>query len=83
VEVHHESGQVRHLWIEGVPRRMDGKMSPVEIYYRDSKSVNGLTVPHVLETRVQGAKQLHKMTIENVAVKPKLEHSLFTVPKIK
>src|SRR5882757_3262058 len=52
-------------------------MRPVEIYYRDCKSVNGLMVPYVLETTVQAAKQSHNMTIENVAVKPKLEHSLF------
>jgi len=44
---------------------------------------HGLMVPYVLESSVQGAKQSHKMTIENVVVKPKLEHSLFTVPKIK
>ena len=87
------SGQVRPLWvdaqtflevkIEGAPRRIAGKMRPVEIYYRDYKSVNGLMVPYVLETTVQAAKQSHNMTIENVVVKPKLEHSLFTVPKIK
>jgi len=86
-------GQVRHLWvdaqtflevkIEGQPRRMDGKMRPVEIYYRDYKSVNGLMVPHVLETTVQGVKPSHKMTIENVAVNPKLEDSLFAMPKMK
>ena len=44
---------------------------------------HGLMGPYVLESSVQGAKQSHKMTIENVVVKPKLEHSLFTVPKIK
>ena len=85
-----KGGQVRHLWIdaqtflevkiEGVPRRMDGKMRPVEIYYRDYKSVNGLIVPYVLETTVQGAKQSHKITIESVVVNPKLENSLFTKP---
>jgi hypothetical protein len=84
---------VRPLWvdsqtflevkIEGAPRRITGKMRPVEIYYRDCKSVNDLMVPYVLETTVQAAKQSHNMTIENVVVKPKLEHSLFTVPKIK
>ena len=42
-----------------------------------------LLVPYVLESSVQGAKQSHNMTIKNVVVKPKLEHSLFTVPKIK
>jgi outer membrane lipoprotein-sorting protein len=85
-----KGGQVRQLWvdtqtflevkIEGVPRRMDGKMHPVEIYYRDYKSVNGLVVPYVLETTVQGVKQSHKMTIESVVVNPKLDDSLFTKP---
>jgi outer membrane lipoprotein-sorting protein len=91
-----KGGQVRHLWvdaqtflevkIEGVPRRMDGKMRPVEIYYRDYKSVNGLMVPYVLETAVQGvqgATLSHKMTIENVVVNPKLEDSLFAKPSGK
>jgi len=53
-----KSGQVRHLWVdaesfldvkvEGTPKRMDGKMRPVEVYYRDYRSVNGLMVPYVL-----------------------------------
>jgi len=86
-----KGGQVRHLWvdaqtflevkIEGLPRRMDGKMRPVEIYYREYKSVNGLMVPYLLETTVQGGKQAHKMTIEAVVVNPKLEDSLFAKPK--
>ena len=42
--------------IDGVPCRMDGKMRPVEVYYRDNKSVNGLMVRYVLKTTVQGAK---------------------------
>ena len=88
-----KSGQVRHLWvdaetfldvkIEGTPRRMDGKMRPVEVYYRDYKSVNGLMVPYVLETTVQGVKKSHKMMIESVVVNPKLDDSLFTPPKSK
>lgn len=83
-----KSGQVRHLWvdaesfldvkIEGTPKRMDGRMRPVEIYYRDYRSVNGLVVPYVLETAVQGAKKSHKMIIESVVVNPKLDDSLFT-----
>lgn len=81
---------VRHIWvdaqtslevkIEGVPRRMDGKIRPVEIYYRDYKSVNGLMIPYLLETRVQGGKQPHKMNIESVVVNAKLEDSLFGKP---
>jgi hypothetical protein len=85
-----KSGQVQHLWldtqtflevkVEGVPRRMDGKMRPVEICYRDYKSVNGLMVPYVLETTAQGVKQSHKMSIESVVVNPKLDDSLFGKP---
>jgi hypothetical protein len=58
-------------------------MRPVEIYYRDYKSANGLMVPCNLETSVHAAKQSHKMATENVVVNPRVEHSLFTVPKIK
>jgi hypothetical protein len=86
-----KGGQVRRLWIatqtflevkiEGVPRRMDGKMRPVEIYYRDYKPVNGLMVPYVLETKVQGARQSHKMTIESVVVNPKLDDAFFAKPQ--
>ena len=88
-----KDGQMRHVWVdtqtflevkvEGVPRRMDGKMRPVEIYYRDYKNVNGLMVPYVLETTVSGVKQSHKATIESVLVNPKLDDSLFTAPTSK
>ena len=88
-----KSGQVRYLWvdaqtflevkIEGVPRRMDGTMRPVEIYYRDYKTVNGLMVPYVLETTVQGVRQSHKMIIESVVVNPRLDDSLFMSPNAK
>jgi len=40
--------------VEGTPRRLDGKYHPVATYLRDYKSVNGLMVPFVLETAVEG-----------------------------
>ena len=88
-----KDGLTRHLWvdtqtflevkIEGTPRRLDGRMRPVEIYYRDYRNVGGLTLPYVLETTVQGVRQSHKMTIETVQVNPRLDDSLFTKPKAK
>ena len=96
-----QSGQSMHLWIdaqtfletkvEGQPRRLDGKMHPVEIYYRDYRSVNGLQIPFLLETRVlpfEDAEQqksvssipAEKIVIEKVVVNPKLEASRFTKP---
>jgi hypothetical protein len=88
-----KSGKARHLWIdaktflevkiEGTPRRMDGRMRHVEIYYRDFRSVDGLMFPHVLETTVQGIKQSHKMVVETVVVNPKLNDALFAAPTSK
>ncbi|HET7756972.1 MAG TPA: outer membrane lipoprotein-sorting protein, partial [Steroidobacteraceae bacterium] len=87
-----KDGHVRHLWvdaktflelkIEGVPRRIDGGMHPVEIYYRDYRNVNGLMIPHVFETTVVGVRNSqHKMTIESAQVNPQLDDALFTAPK--
>ena len=85
-----KGGQVQHIWVdaetfldikvEGTPRRMDGKMRPVWIYLRDYKDVNGLMIPYVSETEVQGNRETHKMIIESVVVNPKLEDSLFIKP---
>jgi outer membrane lipoprotein-sorting protein len=85
-----KGGQVQRIWVdaetflevkvEGTPRRMDGKMRPVWIYLRDYKDVNGLKIPYVMETQVQGNRETHKMVIESVVVNPKLEDSLFTKP---
>ena len=50
-----------HVWdektflevkIEGQPRRLDGTEHPVELYYHDYRTVDGLQFPFVLETRV-------------------------------
>ena len=85
-----KGGQVQHIWVdavsfldvkvEGTPRRMDGRMRPVWVYLRDYKDVNGLMIPYVMETEVQGNRETHKMIIESVVVNPKLEDSLFTKP---
>ena len=86
-----KSGDVRHVWIdaqtfldvkvEGTPRRMDGLMRTVWVYQRDFRSVQGLMVPFVLETAVDGYKDTHKMVIEKVGLNPQLDDSLFVRPK--
>jgi outer membrane lipoprotein-sorting protein len=82
-----KNGQVRRVWvdaktfletkIEGTPRRLDGKYHPVEVYYRDYRTVSGLMMPYVMETKVEGVKQTEKMEIEKVAVNPPVEDSRF------
>ena len=81
------NGQAQHLWvnaktfletkIEGTPRRLDGKYHSVEVYYRDYRPTSGLTMPYVMETKVQGVKQTEKIEIEKVSVNPQVEDSRF------
>lgn len=86
-----KGGEVRHVWIdaksfldvkiEGTPRRMDGRMRTVWIYQREFRSVQGVTVPFVLETAVDGYPDRHQMVIEKVALNPKLDDAAFAKPK--
>ena len=80
--------------VEGQPRRLDGVDHPVEVYYRDYRLVNGLQIPFVLETKVLPLASPvkrgedvsipeEKITIEKVALNPKLDPSLFLRPEIQ
>jgi outer membrane lipoprotein-sorting protein len=88
-----KTGDVQNVWIDtqsfldvrisGTPRRMDGRMHNVYIYQRDFRNVQGLMIPHVLETAVEGYRETHKIEIESLVINPKLEESLFTKPQAK
>jgi hypothetical protein len=87
-----KSGEVQHIWIdaqsfldvkvEGAPRRLDGKMRNVWIYQRDFRSAQGLMVPYVYDTAIEGNPHSHKMLIESVAVNPALDDARFTKPQV-
>jgi hypothetical protein len=87
-----KNGDVQHIWIdaqsfldvkvEGLPRRMDGRMRNVWVFQRDFRSVQGVMMPYVLETAVEGYPQTHKMTIQSVAVNRALDDSRFTKPQV-
>jgi len=86
-----KSGDVQHIWIdaqsfldvkvEGSPRRMDGRMHSVWVYQRDFRSVQGLMIPFVLETAVDGYHGTHKVLIEKVTVNAKLDDASFSKPR--
>jgi len=86
-----KDGTVQHIWIdahsfldvkvEGTPRRMDGKMRTVWVYQRDFRPVQGLMMPFLLETAVDGYRDTHKMVIEKIGLNPDLADSLFVRPK--
>lgn len=84
------NGSVQHVWIdarsfldvkfEGVPRRMDGKLHTVWVYQRDFRSVQGVKIPFVQETMVDGFPQKHKVVLDKVVVNPKLGTATFAKP---
>ncbi len=85
-----KDGSVERVWIdaqsfldirvEGMPRRMDGRMHAVYVYQRDFRPVQGLTIPFVLETAVEGFADTHKILIEKVSVNPQLADNTFAKP---
>ncbi len=92
-----------HIWIDartfletkidGKPRRLDGIEHPVEVYFRDYRTVNGLQIPYILETKVLPVTKTgsgladtpvppERITIERVVVNPRFDASLFSKPEI-
>jgi len=99
LKVTEKTGHTLHVWIdaetfletkiEGQPRILDGTSHPVEVYYRDYRTVEGRKIPFLLETRVLpvGRNALglrdtpvppEKVIIEKVEVNPKLDEKLFS-----
>jgi outer membrane lipoprotein-sorting protein len=89
--------KARRVWVDaktflevkmdGVDRVMDGHPMPVEITFSDYRTVNGLMIPFVNETRVVGWEQgerieSHKLTIDQVTVNPPLDAGLFAKPQM-
>lgn len=97
------AGETVHVWIdaqsfleakmEGQPRRLDGTYHPVEVYFRDYRTVSGLQIPFILETKVLPVSQTalglrdtpvppERIVIDKVMINPMLEDSLFSKPLV-
>ena len=87
-----KAGVTRNIWvdantflevkIDGEPRVLDGRPHPVEVYYREYQPEQGLMVPHLVETEVQGVKVNHKMHIAQVAVNARYDAAVFQKPTL-
>jgi hypothetical protein len=85
-----KNGERRFVWVDaktfldvktsGDPRKLDGRPHPVAIYSRDYRKVDGLEIPFVQETVVEGVKQRRKMVLKAVTVNPPLQDALFAKP---
>lgn len=85
-----KNGHVIHDWIDaqsflevkmdGNPRLLDKRPHAVAVYLRDYRNVDGIKVPYVIETIVQGVQRTEKIEIDKVVVNPQLEESRFAKP---
>jgi hypothetical protein len=104
LKVTEKTGHSFHVWIdsktfleakiEGQPRILDGTEHAVEVYYRDYRTVDGLQIPFVLETRVLSVSKNalglrdtpvppERIAIDQVIVNPKLDDAQFSKPAIQ
>ncbi len=90
LEVRSRDGQVRHVWVDAQSfldvkvdgtRRMDGKLRPIWTYLRDYRSVDGVMIPHVLETAAEGVAGTERITVERVVLNPDLPDGRFARPE--
>ena len=81
-----KNGSVRHLWVDAKTfldvkmdgsRYLDGKDHVVETYFKDYKAVNGLMLPMLNETVIQGVPGSSKLTVATVVVNPALDDNRF------
>ena len=87
-----KNGDVQHIWIdaqsfldvkvEGSPRLLDGKMRSVWIYQRDFRAVQGVMVPYLYETAIDGDRRTHKMVVESATVNRTLDDMRFAKPQV-
>jgi hypothetical protein len=92
LKVTHKDGRVVHVWIDavtfldvrmdGTPKHMDGKMHDVHVAQRDFRKVDGVMIPFVLETSVDGYADAHRILIEKAVVNPSFDASTFAKPKV-
>jgi len=83
-------GSARTVWVDtrsfldvkvqGTSRRVDGTMRAVYVTQRDFRPVQGILVPFVAETAVDGVAETHTLRVEKVSVNPALVDALFTKP---
>ncbi len=85
-----ENGEVRHYYLDAeyyVPimvtssREVRGTIMEFEQILSDYKDVDGLMIPHSMESRPKGAPQGQVITIDMVELNVDIDDSIFTMPE--
>jgi hypothetical protein len=85
-----KDGQVKHVWVDvktfldvkmDGTRTLNGKTRTVATYFRNYKAVDGLQMPYLIETSVEGIRGSEKINVERIVVNAKLDATRFTKPE--
>ena len=76
--VYLDAASALEVKVEAV-RRQGTRGSRVQTYYHDWRPVEGLLIPHRYETRADGSKDSHRLTVETARVNPALDDSRFAM----
>jgi hypothetical protein len=83
------TGDVRHVWVDAESfldvqvesaRRFDGKLKPMYTAQKDFRTVDGIKLPFLMETRIEGGRDADRIVVEKVAVNPSLAANRFAKP---
>lgn len=85
-----KDGEIKHVWVDAKTfldvkmdgtRKLSGKPRTVTTYFRNYKAVDGLQIPYLIETNVEGVRGSEKIHLDRVTVNTKLDTSRFTKPE--
>jgi len=87
-----KGGTQRNLWVDaatflevkmdGEPRKLDGRLHNVALYFKDYRTEQGLNIARTQETVVEGVKEPYKMTFTKVTVNTPVADTLFVKPHL-
>jgi len=84
-----KSGDVRHIWIDAASfldvqvdgvRRLNGHDVPQYTALSDYRSINGVKLPFLMDTRTAGLPDHEKIVVEKATLNPKIDDALFGKP---
>jgi outer membrane lipoprotein-sorting protein len=84
-----QDGSTRRVWVDAETyldvqvdgsRRLNGRVVPVYTTLRDFRTVMGIKVPYLMETRTEGLPDREKIIVDKVVLNPKLDGHFFTKP---
>jgi hypothetical protein len=84
-----EDGTIRHDYIDvatrqivrsDIPRRIRGRDTVVVDTFSDFRETEGLVLPHLVETRVEGRPEVITIVVDGFEINPELDNARFQYP---